>query len=179
MAVQVQVGMDEVMQHFEALEDPRSSVNLHHPLPSVVVISVMAVLAGANGPTAIAKWANLKADYLMKILPLPNGIPQKDVYWRVANALTARIAASGSVPAGSSASAVAPAIERPPSMSQLASRQLSSRTQADVAGLDRTDRQDRCHDEEDAPGLRQQPRQTGHDQDAVHARGVEFVSCSH
>jgi predicted transposase YbfD/YdcC len=87
MAVKVQVGMDEVVRHFEALADPRSSVNQLHPLPSVVVISVMAVLAGAGGPTAIAKWANLKADYLQKLLPLPNGIPQKDVYRRVLAAL--------------------------------------------------------------------------------------------
>lgn len=87
MAVQVQVGMDEVLQHFETLEDPRSSVNQLHPLPSVVVISVMAVLAGANGPTAIARWANLKQDFLLQILPLPYGISQKDVYRRVLSVL--------------------------------------------------------------------------------------------
>lgn len=37
---------------FEELEDPRSDVNLQHPLVSVVVIAIMAVLAGAGGPTA-------------------------------------------------------------------------------------------------------------------------------
>ena len=38
------------VRHFQDLEDPRSSVNLLHPLDSVVVIAIMAVLAGANGP---------------------------------------------------------------------------------------------------------------------------------
>ena len=46
-------GLDEVVVHFAELEDPRSEINLRHPLVSVVVIALMAVLAGANGPTAI------------------------------------------------------------------------------------------------------------------------------
>jgi predicted transposase YbfD/YdcC len=78
-----QVQIDDIARHFEDLEDPRSDVNLHHPLVSVVTISLMAVLAGAAGPTAIARWAMLKADELLKLLPLPNGIPKKDVYRRV------------------------------------------------------------------------------------------------
>jgi hypothetical protein len=50
---------------------------------SVVVIALMAVLGGADGPTAIAAWANLKKDFLLGVLPLPSGVPQKDVYRRV------------------------------------------------------------------------------------------------
>jgi predicted transposase YbfD/YdcC len=77
------VGLDEVVRHFGELEDPRSTVNLQHPLVSVVVIALMAVLAGANGPTAIAKWAEMKHEFLLKSLNLPNGIPRKDVFRRV------------------------------------------------------------------------------------------------
>jgi predicted transposase YbfD/YdcC len=77
------VGLDEILRHFEELEDPRSTVNLRHPLVSVVVIALMAVLAGAGGPTAIAKWAMLKQDFLLKALDLPQGIPGKDVFRRV------------------------------------------------------------------------------------------------
>jgi predicted transposase YbfD/YdcC len=43
----------------------------------------MAVLAGAGGPTAIAKWAKLKSEFLLQVLDLPNGIPCKDVFRRV------------------------------------------------------------------------------------------------
>jgi predicted transposase YbfD/YdcC len=81
------MGLDEVIKHFEELDDPRSDVNLKHPLASVLVISIMAVLAGAGGPTAIAKWAMIKADLLLGLLPLPHGIPQKDVYRRVLSTL--------------------------------------------------------------------------------------------
>jgi predicted transposase YbfD/YdcC len=79
--------LNEVIRHFEELEDPRSTVNLQHPLVSVIVIALMAVLAGANGPTAIAKWAALHEDFLVKALNLPNGIPRKDVFRRVLMAL--------------------------------------------------------------------------------------------
>ncbi|MGZ3362958.1 MAG: ISAs1 family transposase [Xanthobacteraceae bacterium] len=83
MADRQRIGLDEVLPHFEALEDPRSTVNLQHPLVSVVVIALMAVLAGAGGPTAIARWAALKQEFLRKALPLPHGIPRKDVFRRV------------------------------------------------------------------------------------------------
>ena len=79
----VSVRLDEVVGYFDALEDPRSEVNRKHPLASVVVIALMAVLAGAGGPTAIARWARLKADLLVRVLDLPHGIPGKDVFRRV------------------------------------------------------------------------------------------------
>jgi predicted transposase YbfD/YdcC len=87
MASIQRIGVDEILRHFEELEDPRSTVNLQHPLVSVVVIALMAVLAGAGGPTAIAKWAVLKEEFLLKTLNLPNGIPRKDVFRRVLMAL--------------------------------------------------------------------------------------------
>ena len=54
--------LDEVVAHFNELEDPRSPINRQHPLVSVVVIALMAVLAGAGGPTALARWANAKKE---------------------------------------------------------------------------------------------------------------------
>ena len=83
MADSRHVYLDEVVLHFAELEDPRSTVNLQHPLVSVVVIALMAVLAGASGPTGIAKWAALKEEFLLNTLDLPNGIPRKDVFRRV------------------------------------------------------------------------------------------------
>jgi predicted transposase YbfD/YdcC len=81
------IALDEVVRHFEELEDPRCSVNRKHPLVSVVVIAVMAVLAGAGGPTAIARWAALKEEFLVTALDLPDGVPGKDVFRRVLLAL--------------------------------------------------------------------------------------------
>src|SRR3954464_13399690 len=83
MAELQRVSLDEIIVHFQELEDPRSTVNRRHPLASVVVIALLAVLAGAGGPTAIARWAALKEDLLLQVLDLPNGIPRKDVFRRV------------------------------------------------------------------------------------------------
>ena len=87
MADIARLGLDEIVRHFEGLEDPRSTINRQHPLASVVVIALMAVLAGASGPTAIAEWAELKRAVLLGALDLPNGIPRKDVFRRVLMAL--------------------------------------------------------------------------------------------
>ena len=87
MADAQRIGIDEIIRHFEELEDPRSEINLRHPLLSVVVIALLAVLAGGGGPTAIAQWAVLKQEFLLQVLDLPNGIPSKDVFRRVLMAL--------------------------------------------------------------------------------------------
>jgi predicted transposase YbfD/YdcC len=81
------IRLDEVIGYFDELEDPRSTVNRQHPLVSVVVIALMAVLAGAGGPTAIAKWAAFNESVLVKILDLPFGVPRKDVFRRVLSLL--------------------------------------------------------------------------------------------
>ena len=83
MAYNRHVTLDEVVLFFAELEDPRSSINRRHPLASVIVIAILAVLAGAGGPTAIARWAELKKDLLLQLLDLPHGIPSKDVFRRV------------------------------------------------------------------------------------------------
>jgi predicted transposase YbfD/YdcC len=75
--------LDEVVASFSTLEDPRSPIDRRHPLPSILVIAVLAVLAGAAGPTAIARRARSKEDLLMGILDLPHGVPGKDVFRRV------------------------------------------------------------------------------------------------
>jgi predicted transposase YbfD/YdcC len=87
MADTLRVQLDEVLGYFDELEDPRSSINQEHPLVSVVVIAMMAVLAGAGGPTAIERWARFKEEFLLKMLPLPNRVPRKDVFRRVLSLL--------------------------------------------------------------------------------------------
>jgi predicted transposase YbfD/YdcC len=79
--------IEELLCHFSDLEDPRSEINKKHPFNSVLMIALMAVLAGANGPSSIAQWAKEKQDFLLPILELPNGIPAKDVFRRLLSAL--------------------------------------------------------------------------------------------
>ena len=81
----------EIAKHFDTLEDPRCHINRRHPLTSVVVIAIMAILAGANGPTAIARWALAKKEFLCNSLPLPSGVPCKDVFRNVLTLLNPHV----------------------------------------------------------------------------------------
>lgn len=83
----VRITLEEVVGYFDELEDPRSAINQKHPFVSVVVIALMAVLAGASGPTTIAQWAKYKEGFLLRVLDLPNGVPRKDVFRRVLSLL--------------------------------------------------------------------------------------------
>lgn len=83
--------LNDIAKHFESLPDPRCDINRHHPLTSVVVIAIMGILAGARGPTGIARWAHAKKDFLCANLPLPFGVPRKDVFRIVLSRLHPRI----------------------------------------------------------------------------------------
>ncbi len=72
-----------VLRFFDDLPDPRSKVNRLHRLGDVIVIAICALIATADGPTAIAKWAELNEIWLRRHLALPNGIPRKDTFRRV------------------------------------------------------------------------------------------------
>lgn len=72
-----------LLRFFDDLPDPRSNVNRLHRLGDVIVMAICAVLANADGPTAIAQWAHLNEAWLRKYLALPNGIPGKDTFRRV------------------------------------------------------------------------------------------------
>jgi hypothetical protein len=76
-----------LLRFFEELPDPRSKVNRLHPLGEVIVISICAILAMADGPTAIAHWAKLHEAWLRKHLKLAHGIPGKDTFRRVLSLL--------------------------------------------------------------------------------------------
>jgi len=73
------LGLSEIICHFEVLKEPRSPINRHNALPSVLTISLMGVLAGSDGPTAISRRGIAKKDLLIQALDLPHGIPSRAV----------------------------------------------------------------------------------------------------
>ena len=65
------IGVAEIngiVRHFEEMDDPRSQVNRLHLLVDVIVILILGVLAGADGPLAIARWANAQEQWLKRYL---------------------------------------------------------------------------------------------------------------
>jgi len=84
------IGVAEIngiVRHFEEMDDPRSQVNRLHLLVDIIVISILGVLAGADGPLAIARWADAQEQWLKHYLRLPNGVPSRDTIGRVLQSL--------------------------------------------------------------------------------------------
>ena len=68
---------------FGALTDPRSDHALSHKLIDIVIIAILAVIAGANHWTDIETFGRAKEAWLRQFLELPNGIPSHDTFGRV------------------------------------------------------------------------------------------------
>lgn len=81
------VDIGVVTSYFESLSDPRHTRNRKHVLVDIIVIAVCAVLCGADGPTAIHRWAKSRAPWLGRFLSLANGIPSRDCIRRLLIAL--------------------------------------------------------------------------------------------
>jgi len=69
--------------YFSQLPDPRIQRNKKHLLIDIVVLSVIAVICGAESWNSIEIFGNAKKDFLATILKLPNGIPSHDTINRV------------------------------------------------------------------------------------------------
>jgi predicted transposase YbfD/YdcC len=76
-----------LMDYFMHIKDPRIERNKLYPLIEVIVITILAVMAFAQGWEDIETYALAKIAWLKKFLPLHNGIPKHDVYRRVFNCL--------------------------------------------------------------------------------------------
>nr|WP_302119760.1 ISAs1 family transposase [Allorhodopirellula heiligendammensis] len=72
-----------MLQDFAELPVPRLRINQRHRLGDIIVISIMTVIAGAEGPKATGVWAKSNEDWLTDRLQLPNGIPSHDTIGRV------------------------------------------------------------------------------------------------
>src|SRR5262249_29866783 len=81
------IDVGSIGAYFETLPDPRHLRNRKHPLVTVIVICVCAILCNCDGPTAIHRWALARQAWLATLLALPNGIPSRDCLRRVLLAL--------------------------------------------------------------------------------------------
>jgi predicted transposase YbfD/YdcC len=91
MATSSSTNLGDIAEHFDELPDPRCHINRRYPLSNVIVIAILAILAGANGPTAIARWARAKEKFLARGLLLPHGVPRKDVFRLVLTLLNPKV----------------------------------------------------------------------------------------
>jgi len=61
------------------VDDPRTPINIFHPAENIIAISIAAIIAGAEGPKSIARWASSKKEWLQTWITLPEGkTPSRD-----------------------------------------------------------------------------------------------------
>lgn len=70
-------------KHLSSLEDPRKAGLVDHLLLDIVLITIMAMICGAEAWDEVHDWADSKKRMLRKMLDLPNGIPSADTFRRV------------------------------------------------------------------------------------------------
>jgi hypothetical protein len=70
------------LRFFNSLPDSRG-INKIHKLHDIIMISVMAVICGAEGWTEVALFGRSKQKWLSTFLELPGGIPSHDTFGRI------------------------------------------------------------------------------------------------
>lgn len=76
-----------LVECIKEIEDPRVNRNLYHPFVPIVVISLCAVIGGANNWVAVAEFGQNHHDWFIKFLHLPYGIPSHDTFTDVFSAI--------------------------------------------------------------------------------------------
>jgi len=72
-----------VKEHFASIPDPRILRKTHHKLVDVIVITLCAVIAGADEWVEISAFGKEKEQWFKTFLELRNGIPSHDTFGRV------------------------------------------------------------------------------------------------
>lgn len=66
------------LRYFNGLEDPRQQAKVTYPLDEILLLCLLAVLAGAETITDIALFGRKKRDLLRRFRPFANGTPAHD-----------------------------------------------------------------------------------------------------
>ena len=80
-----------LFDHFSSLPDPRVVRTRRHQLIDIIVITICAILCGADSWTEVALFGRCKREWFKTFLTLPNGIPSHDTFGRVFSLLDAEI----------------------------------------------------------------------------------------
>jgi len=69
-------------EYFADLDDPRRENSTDYPLHEIIILTICAVICGADGFTSIANFGEAKKEWLRQFLELENGIPSHDTIGR-------------------------------------------------------------------------------------------------
>lgn len=75
--------LSDLWKHFEPVDDPRVHYLIEHQLQDILIITILAVICGADTWVEIEEYGRSKQSWLETFLSLPNGIPSHDTIARV------------------------------------------------------------------------------------------------
>lgn len=75
--------MDNPLKYFSELSDPRVERTKEHLLEEILLITIAAVLSGADSWNEIEDYGHAKYEWLKSFVNLPGGIPSHDTFNRV------------------------------------------------------------------------------------------------
>jgi predicted transposase YbfD/YdcC len=77
-------GVEQILAFFAVVPDPRRQhATTWHPLETILTITILATICGAQNWVEIAHWGHAKAAWLAEFLDLTHGIPSHDTFGRV------------------------------------------------------------------------------------------------
>lgn len=78
-----EIPADTFISIFSEVPDPRIERTKAHPLETILLLSLCAVVCGADTFVAIEEYGEAKEEWLKTIVPMPNGVPSHDTIGRV------------------------------------------------------------------------------------------------
>ena len=82
-------GKLDFLSHFADLPDPRQALKVLYPLDEVLLLTLCAVICGADGWVSVSLFGKTKLDFLRRFLPFANGVPSHDQLGLIFGALDA------------------------------------------------------------------------------------------
>jgi predicted transposase YbfD/YdcC len=67
-----------IVEHFEDMPDPRQQAKVLYPLSEIILLTLCAIISGADSYVEIAEFGKVKLNFLKKFLPFTHGIPSHD-----------------------------------------------------------------------------------------------------
>ena len=80
-----------LLEAFSALSDPRSGAAVRYTLQEIIIMTICAVLCGADTWVDVADWCEDEESWLKTFLPLPHGTPAHDTFGDVFRVLDATV----------------------------------------------------------------------------------------
>jgi predicted transposase YbfD/YdcC len=80
-----------IIEHFGDMPDPRQQAKVLYPLSEIILLTLCAIICGADSYVEIEEFGNAKIDFLKRFLQFEHGIPSHDTLGIVFSAIDSKL----------------------------------------------------------------------------------------